>query len=227
MATGTTLDQLRDRIELITFDCYGTLVDWESGLRAAVRKVAGRNDPAVFDAYLEIEAGVEAEEYRLYRDVLEEVLSRLGDRFGFEVPPEKSGAFAETLPDWPLWPDTREALARLKQRYRIGVLSNIDRDLFAGTARHLGIELDLLVTADDVRSYKPSHRHFKRMLSEIGGNCDVVLHAAQSLYHDCVPATELAINNVWINRRNESNQTTARPLATFKTVADMAEALGT
>jgi len=222
---GSPLDDLKDRVSLITFDCYGTLVDWETGLRSAIRQLTGGDDPAIFDAYLEIEAAVEAGPYQPYREVLREVLRRLADRFGFDVPEDRAYAFARSLPSWPLWPDTNAALARLKSRYRIGVLSNIDRDLFAGTARHLTVDLDLLITAEDVRSYKPSRRHFVRMLAETGGDRGIVLHAAQSLFHDGVPATALDIANVWINRRNETNETSARPVATFADVAELADAL--
>jgi len=220
------LTQLADQIEIITFDCYGTLVDWETGVRTAIREVSGVDKPALFDAYLDIEAAVEAKPYRAYREVLREVLARLAERFDFAVPSERAYAFAEALPSWPLWPDTNEALSRLKSRYRIGVLSNVDRDLFAGTAGHFDVEVDLLITAQDVQAYKPSRRHFVRTLAEMGGDRSRVLHAAQSLYHDCVPATALDIANVWINRRGEGNKTSARPIATFPDVAGLADALG-
>lgn len=225
MAQSTGLDGIRDRLTLITFDCYGTLVDWEAGLRAAIREVSGRDDPALFDAYLATEAEIEAESYRPYREVLAEALRRVAEQFDFTVPQDRANALAETLPRWPLWPDTNAALQRLKSRYRIGVLSNIDRDLFAGTAGQFTIDIDLLVTAEDVRSYKPSHDHFLRMFEQEDGGREVVLHAAQSLYHDCVPATHLGIANVWINRRGEANETDAEPLAEFPDIAGLADAL--
>jgi 2-haloacid dehalogenase len=221
-----TLDQLRDSIEIVTFDCYGTLVDWKTGVQTAIREAGGACDPALFDAYLRAEADIELQPYRCYREVLASVLERLSARFGFDLPQSRRYLLAETLSDWPLWPDTVDALRRIKTRYRIGVLSNVDRDLFAGTAEKLGVSIDLLVTAEDVRKYKPSSRHFVRMLAEIGGDRTSVLHAAQSLYHDCIPATQLGITNVWINRQNETNTTRAKPVATLPDMASLADALG-
>ena len=220
------LEGIRDRITLVTFDCYGTLVDWETGMRAAIGQLSGGDDPAVFDAYLQADAEVEAGSYRPYRDVLAEALQRIARQFDFGLPPDRGNLLADTLPGWPLWPDTNGALERIKSRYRIGVLSNIDRDLFAGTARQFSVDIDLLVTAEDVRSYKPSQDHFLRMLENVGGDRSVVLHAAQSLYHDSVPATQLGIPNVWINRRTEINETTARPLTEYPDLASLADALG-
>ncbi|NOS99143.1 MAG: HAD-IA family hydrolase [Phycisphaerales bacterium] len=222
----SSLDIIRDRIELITFDCYGTLVDWETGIRSALRGIWDSDDPAVFDAYLDAEAEIELRAYRPYRQVQADAVRLVADRLGRTVPPGREHALSQSLPDWPLWPDTNAALQRLKSRYRIGVLSNIDRDLFAGTQRHLSVTPDLLITAQDVGSYKPAAGHFKRMLESIGGDSSRVLHAAQSLFHDCVPTTQMGIANVWINRRNEVNATAARPMAVFRDVAGLADALG-
>lgn len=217
----------RATVTTITFDCYGTLVDWERGLRAAIRTIARTDEQAVFDAYLEIEAQVEAEPpYRRYREVLAETLRRLADKFRFRIPPEHRDLLATTLPDWPLWPDTNPALSRLKRRYRLGVLSNVDRDLFAGTAAKFAVELDLLVTAEDVHSYKPSHMHFLRAIGEIGGDGSHLLHVAESLFHDSVPASRMGINNVWINRRHQTRPADARPIAEFPDLLAFATAMG-
>ncbi len=220
------LGDIRGTIEWITFDCYGTLVDWETGLRQAVREVSGNDDPAMFDAFLGIEAEIEAGPFQSYHDVQAETLRRLAERFGFQVRPNQVDVLSRTLPDWPVWADTNAALRRLKCQYKIGVLSNIDRELFAGTARHFEIEVDLLIAAEDVRAYKPSARHFTRMLTHVDGDKNRMLHAAQSLYHDCVPATHLEIANVWINRRGETNTTTAKPMAEFPDLTGLADALG-
>lgn len=222
---ANALDSVRDQITLITFDCYGTLVDWETGMRAAIRELSGHDDPRIFDAYLQADAEIEAGSYQLYSDVLAEALRRIARKFDFDLPPARANALADTLPNWPLWPDTNGALQRLKRRYRIGVLSNIDRDLFTGTAAHFSVDVDLLITAQDVQSYKPAPAHFLRMLEHVGGNRSTVLHVAQSLYHDCVPATQLGIPNVWINRRAEANQTDAHPLAEYPDLTQLADAL--
>ncbi len=225
MTMPDPLGQLRDRINLITFDCYGTLVDWETGMRSAIAAATGRNDAEIFDAYLAADADIERSAYMPYRDVLAKALRRIAQEFDFHIPEDRRNILADTLPDWPLWPDTNDALKRLESKYRIGVLSNIDRDLFAKTASRFSIDMDLLVTAEDVRSYKPADAHFRAMLELVGGERDRVLHVAQSLYHDCVPATRLNIANVWINRREEVNHTTAQPLAEFADLGALADAL--
>lgn len=211
--------------DTFTFDCYGTLIDWESGIRSAIADIAGTDNPELFDAYLRIEADVELQTFQFYRNVLAETLRRLAKRFNFDLPEERENALADTLPDWPVWPDTNDALARLKSRYKLGVLSNIDRDLFAGTAKHLAVDFDLLITAQDVHTYKPSHRHFVRMLADTGGDPDTVLHVAQSLYHDHIPTRQLGLPSVWINRRNETNQTKAKPMAEFPDLKQLADVL--
>ena len=125
-------------------------------------------------------------------------------------------SLAESVPGWKPFPDTNPALARLKERFRLGILSNIDNDLFAATARHFESAIgrfDFVITAEDVGSYKPGHGHFKRLLTTVVDDVSTHLHVAQSLFHDGVPAAELGIPFVWINRRGEVNETTARPLA--------------
>lgn len=225
MGHTESLADLRDRIELITFDCYGTLVDWESGLRAAIKEVSGHDSAALYEAYMEAEVEIESGPYRPYREVQAETLRRIAVRLEFDLPQSAADVLACTLPTWPVWPDTNPALKRLKERYRIGVLSNIDHDLFAHTAGNLAVEIDVLVTAEDVRSYKPAHMHFLRVLADMGGDPETVLHVAQSLFHDCVPATQLGIPNVWINRRNETNETDAQPIAVFEDLSGLADAL--
>jgi len=219
-------DALR-HVKTITLDCYGTLIDWRAGLSRSLAElfglsVADRTDE-LFKAYIQIEAEVEAQQYQSYRQVLSTVARRLAGRFGFELPPQRAGLLAEMLPEWPPFADTNEALLRLKERYRLGVLSNIDRDLFAGTARHFDVTFDFVVTAEDVRAYKPAHPHFERLLS-VHSRSDEVLHVAQSLFHDGVPTGQLGIAYVWINRYNDANETTVRPLATYPDLACFAEA---
>ncbi len=214
-------------LKLITFDCYGTLIDWESGIRRTLQRQlqsAGREwEDRFFDLYLEREALHESAAYRPYREVLAaaeaDVLTAAG------VNPLPKPALADSLPDWKPFADTLQGLERLREKYKLGVLSNIDRDLFARTARHLGVKFDIVVTAEDVQYYKPGPAHFNRMLEQTGLNKSQVLHAAQSLYHDVAVCNELNIPCVWINRRGEENTRSARPIAEFPDLPSFASAV--
>ncbi len=212
----------------ITFDCYGTLIDWRTGLNRSLGELFGpaatdRMDE-LFDAYVRIEAEVEAQAYQPYRQVLATTAVRLARRFGLDLPSERAALLADMLPHWPPFADTNEALARLKSAgYGLGVLSNVDRDLFAGTARQFDVSFDFVITAEDVRAYKPSHTHFERLLAAHAKR-DHVLHAAQSLFHDGVPAGKLGIAYVWINQYKDLIETRVNPLAQYPDLASFAEA---
>lgn len=224
----TAIEDVLQRTKTITFDCYGTLIDWAAGLAQSFHQLfgdamAGRK-PELFEAYVQTEAAVEAGPYRSYREVLATTAEGLANQFGIDLPSGRAGLLANTLPQWKPFADTNEALVRLKERFRLGVLSNIDRDLFAGTARHFDAEFDFVVTAEDVQSYKPGPLHFLKLL-ESHAERDSVLHVAQSLYHDGSPAGALDIAFVWINRYNEANETSVRPLAEYpdlKSLTDVA-----
>lgn len=223
------LDSIRDQIKWLTFDCYGTLVDWNAGIRQALGEVTGDQGvtlDALVQTYIKHEAHIEAGPFTLYKNVQAQALRALAEECGFSLAESDADMLSRTLPDWPVFTDTRAALERLKSRYKLGVLSNVDRDLFAGTQRKLGVAFDLLVTAEDVRSYKPAHGHFVRMLEHIGGERIDVLHVAQSLFHDAVPAGELELNYVWINRYGDRNEGGAAMLAEFDSLAALADALG-
>lgn len=218
-----------ERFKVLSFDCYGTLIDWYGGLTATFREMFGSAVDNRLDElcrlYVQIEAEVQAERFRSYREVLGEVAGRLAKRIDVQLPPGSIDLLSERLPSWRPFADSNEALARLKRKYRLGVLSNIDRDLFAGTARHFGVSFDFLITAEDVRAYKPDHAHFARMLSGNGPR-EKVLHVAQSLFHDGVPAQELGIAYVWINRYRDSNSTAVAPVAEYTDLISLAEAAG-
>jgi 2-haloacid dehalogenase len=203
------------------------LIDWRAGIENALREMMGRaairGMDEMFDTYVRTEAEVEATGYQSYRQVLRTVMERLGPQAGLAVSAEQVGLLAERLPEWTPFPDTNKALARLKERYRLGVLSNVDRDLFAATAAHFDITFDFVVTAEDVRSYKPDVGHFERLLEEHAER-DTVLHVAQSLYHDGAPTTRLGIPFVWINRYGEANETDVHPLAEYPDLKSFAEA---
>jgi 2-haloacid dehalogenase len=192
-------------IRLITFDCYGTLIDWERGMLTALRPMFSRNgnpvpDQQLLEEYGEAEAALEAGPYLGYREVLSQSAQQMGRRLGIAVSAEQGGAFAESLVRWEPFPDTVAALKRLSRKFRLGIISNIDDDLFAETRKKLDADFAFAVTAQQVQSYKPSLRNFEEALRRSGLNKDQVLHAGQSLYHDIAPAKALGIRNVWVNR---------------------------
>jgi 2-haloalkanoic acid dehalogenase type II len=194
------------RPEILTFDCYGTLIDWEAGIRGAFREMLakkkgshGMNDERLFELYEEEEKKVEIEEYRLYREVLAEAARRVAGRVGWELSEEESGFLAGDLPSWKPFKDTNATLERLSEKCRLGILSNVDEDLLAGTLRHLAVPFNLIVTAEQVRSYKPGRAHFDKARKIVGSSEWV--HVAGSLYHDIMPALELGVRAVWVNRK--------------------------
>lgn len=217
------------RFDVVTFDCYGTLVDWERGIADAFRAAAAAvgvalDVAALRAAYHEIEPAVQAEGFRRYRDVLGETARRVAARLGWPLPEARAGFLADTLPSWPPFADTGAALARLAGAgLRLGILSNVDDDLLAGTRHHLPAVFDagLVITAEQVRSYKPGRAHFEEARRRIGGAG--WLHAAQSLFHDAVPARALGIPMAWINRQAERPAEPPGVTAEFPTLAAFAD----
>jgi 2-haloalkanoic acid dehalogenase type II len=194
----------------LTFDCYGTLIDWETGILAALRPWRRRAGIAADDDQLlalfgEIESSVQAAyPTMLYPQTLATTIQEMGARFGAPASQVEANAFGDSVKDWPAFPDSAAALAYLGQHYRLAVLSNIDRASFAHSNRKLGVTFDFVVTAQDVGSYKPNLRHFEvglERLARMGIAKDRVLHTAQSLFHDHVPAKQLGLKTMWINRR--------------------------
>ena len=189
-------------VEALTFDCYGTLIDWETGLLAALQPVLKAHgiqlsDERVLETYAELEAAAERGPYRPYREVLADVVRG----FVREPAPAEVYVLADSLGDWPAFPDTVEALAALKRRFKLGIISNIDDDLFARTARQLRVDFDEVVTAQQARAYKPSLAPFRLALERLRLPPERLVHVAQSLYHDHVPARQLGLRSVWVNRR--------------------------
>jgi len=223
------VESLRDvfaRVTTITFDCYGTLIDWDKGLRQSLSDLFD-NHPAVqteefLHVYMETEAQVEAEKFRDYRDVLTEVAIRLAKRFSIALPEGRAATLADLLPTWTPFSDTNDALTRLKKKYKLGVLSNVDRDLFAETATQFPVEFDFIVTAQDVGSYKPSPGHFAKLFTQHAPR-EETLHVAQSLFHDGAPARDLDLAFVWINRYNDSTIEAIPMVAEFGDLKSFAE----
>ena len=193
------------RFRALTFDCYGTLIDWETGLLGALRpilRVHGSNlgDDQILALYAELEPAAQ-NPYRRYRDVLEEVVRGLGKRLGFEASQAEARSLPDSLPEWQPFPDTVAALQKLQTRYRLAIISNTDDDLFAGTSRHLQVKFDQVVTAEQARAYKPSLAPFHLALQRLELPREQVLHVGQSVYHDVVPAKSLGLATVLVRRR--------------------------
>lgn len=210
-----------DRFSVITFDCYGTLIDWEAGILGALREVLRprgieRPDDELLTLFGEIESPIQFGTFRRYREVLDLTMGDLCRRLGFTPNLSEITAISRSLPEWRPFPDTVAALQKLATRYRLGVISNVDDDLFAGSARQLGVTFDWVVTAQQVKSYKPSLNNFRQALHQIGKPWDQVLHCAQSLFHDIGPAHSLGLATVWVNRRAGKPGPGATPPSTAK-----------
>lgn len=193
------------RFEVITFDCYGTLINWEAGILPALHRILAAHGQAADDGMLlklygDFELRAEQGKFQPYREVLASVVSQFGDEFGFAPSPEELRSLAASLPMWPPWPDTVAALHRLKARFRLVILSNVDDDLFAGTRPRLGVEFDEVITAQQAQAYKPSLKIFELALSRINTPAHRLLHVGQSIYHDVIPAQSLGLATVWVNR---------------------------
>ena len=216
--------------DIITFDCYGTLIDWESGIVDAFRSEAASDGLAlqpdrIIKAYGIEEHVVESGSYRPYRDVLNATALRVADRLDWPLSPDRAVFLFDSLQHWQPFPDTNPALERLAGRYRLGILSNIDDDLLSATRRHFSAGFDLIVTAQQVKSYKPGFAHFQEALARAAG--DRLLHAAQSYFHDVVPASTLGIPVVWVNRKNQTPEP-GGPLPTHEVrdLTELADLLG-
>jgi len=195
------------RFTAISFDCYGTLIEWEAGILPALQAVLRRNardlsDAAILELYGEFEAEAESGPYQSYRNVLQSVVRAFGDRLEFTPTPSDIRSLPESVPTWLPFPDTVAGLRELKKRYKLAVISNIDDDLFTETRKHLGVEFDIVVTAEQAQSYKPSIRNFELALRALEITPERLLHVGQSVYHDVIPAQSLGISTVWVNRKS-------------------------
>lgn len=188
-----------------TLDCYGTLIDWNAGIGAVLEQVYGvEQAPALLARYHELEPEVQAEVYRSYADVLTLTLERLAREVGYGPPEGESGMLARSLPDWPPFPEVPAALEEVRRRgWRRAILSNSDRELIAASQRALGVPFDIVVVAEDVRSYKPAPGHWERFFELTTAERERHVHVGASLYHDVAPARKLDLTTVWINRLGE------------------------
>ncbi len=188
-----------------TFDCYGTLIDWNTGIGTVLERLYGvEQAPELLRRYHELEPQVQAEAYRSYAEVLSLTLERLANEIGYGVPEGESGVLAQSLPEWPTYPEVPQALAELRRRgWSLAILSNTDRELIAASQRTLGVPIDLAVVAEDIRSYKPAPLHWEYFFELTTADRDRHVHVAASLFHDIAPAQELGLKTVWINRLGE------------------------
>ena len=211
-----------ERYEVVSFDCYGTLIDWESGIISGLRPVLSNHRVDVTDdEILELHAQTEHRlqssstkgNYTKYRDILRQEVLEAGKRWDFEPEPPEVDALADSLRYWEPFPDTVEALWALKRRYKLAIISNVDDGLFALTACHLEVEFDWIITAEQAGTYKPSTNNFEVALGRMGVGRERLLHAAESLFHDVVPAKELGLSTVWVHRRSGKEGSGATPAA--------------
>jgi 2-haloacid dehalogenase len=223
--------------DALTFDCYGTLIDWEAGILAALRGVvpelARVDGETLLDEYANAEAALEAGPYRRYREIAGEAMATVARAHGAEPTPADVARLGGSVVDWPAFPDSHDALVRLRTRFRLGVLTNCDDDLFAASNARLGVAFDWIVTAQQVGSYKPNEQNFAALVERLGADGvprTRILHVAQSLFHDHAPAQRLGFRSVWIDRRHDhpgsgaTPPADARPDATYPSMAAFAAA---
>jgi 2-haloalkanoic acid dehalogenase type II len=212
--------------DIITFDCYGTLIDWRTGIADSFSRMArsagvAENADDVLRQYARFERQIENQSYRPYRDILREASALAAASLGLPIPPDDSSFLANSLPDWLPFDDTNAALKRFRAAgIGLGILSNVDDDLLAETRKHFPVDFDLIITAEQVRSYKPGEAHFLAARERIGSAR--WLHAGQSYFHDMMPTRSLGISNAWINRHHEpagAEQAADRELPDMKSFA--------
>jgi 2-haloacid dehalogenase len=234
LGTGDTLLAFHS-FQAITFDCYGTLIDWESGILRVLRPLLAEhgkpvNHEEILELYAELEPAIQARAYQPYRLVLAEVVRGVGQHYGFSVSIDEARSLATSLKNWTPFPDTVTALRALKSRYRLGIISNTDDSLFSETAQHLQVAFDWVITAEQARAYKPARAIFELALKKIGLPARRILHAGQSLFHDVIPAKQMGMSTVLVTRRGPGavKRASAQPdlqVPDLKTLAQMA--LGT
>lgn len=193
------------QFETITFDCYGTLIDWETGILSALHPIVsahGKNidDATLLKLYGDFEQLSQEGEFHPYKKVLQSVVRRFGSQLGFAPSDQEAWSLPESLATWKPWPDTISALQRLKSQFRLAIISNVDDDLFAATRSQLQVEFDEVITAEQAQAYKPSLRIFELAFSRLGTPRNRILHVGQSIFHDVVPAQKLSLTTVWVNR---------------------------
>ena len=201
-----------NQFKLISFDCYGTLIDWKKSLMDIMNPFITRHKlniskDQLFDLFLKADQMSICENYKPYHDVLVSIMDEMGKELNINLKQAERTCLVDRFGDWTAFPDTTDALQELKKRYKLAIISNVDDELFDVTKRCLGVRFDYIITATQVGSYKPSKNNFVKALEKFGLPSEHVLHVAQSIYHDIIPTNELGWSNVWVNRYNEPEST--------------------
>ena len=224
-----------NRFEILTFDCYGTLINWEAGILSALHRILSAHskqmdDGTLLKLYGDFELHSESGPFMPYREVLSSVVRQFGHELDFTPTAAEICSLPDSLADWKPWPDTVAALHRLKTRFRLAILSNVDDDLFASTRPKLEVDFDEVITAQQAQAYKPSLKLFELALTRINAPAHRMLHVGQSIYHDVVPAQSLGLATVWVNRPSARpgvgavKAAEATPDLTVTSLAELAEA---
>ena len=223
------LPKLRD-INWVTADCYGTLIDWEKGILEAFAKEADRDgfsfdEQKFIDRFLEVQAEIMGGSYELYAEVLRRTAVKVAGEIGWELEPSRAQFLPDSVARWAPFREANAAMDRLGKRYEVGIVSNIDDKLLGVSRRHLRTDLDLVVTAQQVRSYKPDPAHFKEAARRIGGKKGW-LHIGSSYFHDVAPLLKMNVPVIWVNRHGEALDGRKPPTATVKTLREATKLLG-
>ena len=210
----------------LTFDCFGTLIDWRHGIRTTGELLFPGRGADFLESYIAAEAEVETEgSFRRYRAVMTETVRRVAQRLSLDLKPDDATALVSTIPYWPAFGDVGPALGALRREgWKFALLTNCDRDIIALTQRRLPASFDAVVTAEDVAAYKPSHAHFLLFKSTFGASAGAWIHVAQSYYHDIRPANELGIRRIWVNRQGEPDDPSLAD-AVVRSLADLPDAV--
>jgi len=226
-----------EQVTHLTFDCYGTLIDWESGILTAVKPLLAKygvdaTDAEIIQSYARHEADAEKGTYKKYYEVLQEVLAGLARDFGFTLAETEKKQLSDSVVKWPPFADSSQALNELQSRFKLVILSNVDDAMFAESAKLLSIEFDRVFTAQQIGSYKPSLRNFDFALDRLELPKEKILHVAQSIFHDHVPAKQAGLRTAWINRKSVipgigvAIQANAQPDLEVPDMATLAQTLG-
>ena len=223
------LPKLKD-IKWVTTDCYGTLIDWEKGIGDAFAKRAQQDEQEIdldtlLPRFLEVQAEIMAGSYELYAEVLRRAAVKVAGEIGWELEPSRAQFLPDSVERWTPFREANAAMDRLGKRYDVGIVSNIDDKLLGVSRRHLRTELDLVVTAQQVRSYKPDEAHFKEAQRRIGGKKGWV-HIASGYAADVAPLVKRKVPVIWVNRKGEKLEGRAKPDAEVKNLRDAAKKLG-
>ena len=211
----------------LTFDCFGTLIDWRHGIRTTGELLFPGRGEDFLEAYIESEAEVENGPFRRYRAILAETSRRAARELSLDLKPDDESALVSTIPHWPPFADVGPALGSLrKQGWKLALLTNCDRDLIAQTQRRLPVPFDAVITAEDVSAYKPDHAHFLLFQSTFGSSAEAWIHVAQSYFHDIRPASEMGIKRVWVNRQREKDDPSLASAVAFG-LAELPETVAT